>query len=116
VILLHFHGTDRSFRTGLASCAIMDKMPQPPIPFSECISMVAFLFLFAPVVVLIAVWIMQRFQPRRELDPAALQERVVRERVVDDDRIEPRFGAVNDNAEYAPDPGTWMDQHSISTG
>ena len=46
--------------------------------------MVAFLFLFAPAVVLVAVWIMQRFQPRRDLDPAAL-----RERVVDGGRIEP---------------------------
>ena len=85
-------------------------MRQLPIPFSECFAMVAFLFLFAPAVVLVAVWIMQRFQPRRDLDPAAL-----RERVVEDGRIEPSFGAVNDNAGYEPDPGILMDQHSIST-
>jgi hypothetical protein len=78
--------------------------------------MVAFLFLFAPTVVLIAVLIMQRFQPGRDEDPATLHERVVRERVADDDRIEPRFGAVNDNAEYDPDSATWTDQRSISTG
>jgi hypothetical protein len=73
--------------------------------------MVAFLFLFAPVVVLIAVLIMQRFQPKRDEYPATPMERVV-----EGGRIEPRFGAVNDNAEYEADPGTWMDQHSISTG
>ncbi len=73
--------------------------------------MVAFLFLFAPAVVLVAVWIMQRFQPRRDLDPAAL-----RERVVDGGRIEPQFNAVNDNAEHEPEPEILMDQHSISTG
>jgi hypothetical protein len=88
----------------------MDKMRQP-IPFSECFAMVAFLFLFAPAVVLVAVWIMQRFQPRRDLDPAAL-----RERVAEGGRIEPRFSAVNDNAEYGQDPRILMDQHSISTG
>jgi hypothetical protein len=38
------------------------------------------------------------------------------QRDVDDDRIEPRFGAVNDNAEYESHPEIWMDQHSISTG
>jgi hypothetical protein len=73
--------------------------------------MVAFLFLFAPVVVLIAVLIMQRFQPRRGRDPLPSMQRDA-----DDDRIEPRFGAVNDNAEYEQHPGTWTDQHSISTG
>jgi hypothetical protein len=73
--------------------------------------MVAFLFLFAPTVVLIAVFIMQRFQPRRD-EYAAMSM----ERVVEDGRIEPRFGAVNDNAGYEPEPGRWMDQHSISTG
>jgi hypothetical protein len=73
--------------------------------------MVAFLFLFAPAVVLVAVWIMQRFQPRRDLDPATL-----RERVVDGGRIEPRFSAVNDNAEHEPEPEILTDQHSISTG
>ena len=73
--------------------------------------MVAFLFLFAPAVVLVAVWIMQRFQPGRDLDPATL-----RERVVEGGRIEPRFSAVNDNAEDDPEPEILMDQHSISTG
>jgi hypothetical protein len=72
--------------------------------------MVAFLFLFAPVVVLIAVWIMQRFQPRRDREPAPPIKRVVA-----GDRIEPRFGAVNDN-DYEPDARTWRDQHSISAG
>jgi hypothetical protein len=88
----------------------MNKMRQP-IRFSECIVMVAFLFLFAPAVVLVAVWIMQRFQPGRGLDPAALPARVV-----EDGRIEPSFSAVNDNAGYEPDPEILMDQHSISTG
>jgi hypothetical protein len=73
-------------------------------------SMVAFLFLFAPAVVLVAVWIMQRFQRRHDLDPAAL-----RERVVEGSRIEPRLSAVND-AEYEPQPEILMDRHSISTG
>ena len=73
--------------------------------------MVAFLFLFAPTVVLIAVLIMQRFQSRRDEDPATLIERLV-----EDGRIEPRFGAVNDNAGYEPDSGTWLDQNSTSTG
>lgn len=82
-----------------------------PISFAEYMFMVAFLFLFAPAVVLVAVWIMQRFQPRRDLDPAAL-----RERVAEGGRIEPRFSAVNDNAEYEQDPRILMDQHSISTG
>jgi hypothetical protein len=88
----------------------MNKMRQP-IPFAEYMSMVAFLFLFAPAVVLVAVWIMQRFQPRRDFDPAAL-----RERVAEGGRIEPRFSAVNDNAEYEQDPRILMNQHSISTG
>jgi hypothetical protein len=78
----------------------MDKMRQP-ISFAEYMFMVAFLFLFAPAVVLVAVWIMQRFQPRRDLDPAAL-----RERVAEGGRIEPRFSAVNDNAEYETMPST----------
>ncbi len=69
--------------------------------------MVAFLFLFAPAVVLVAVWIMQRFQPRRDLDAAVLRARV------EGGRIEPNFGAVNDNAENAQYE---TDQHSISTG
>jgi hypothetical protein len=89
----------------------MDKMRQLPIPFSECFAMVAFLFLFAPAIVLVAVWIMQRFQPRGDVDPAGL-----RGRVVEDRRIEPRFSAVNDNAEYEQDPRILMNQHSISTG
>jgi hypothetical protein len=81
--------------------------------------MVAFLFLFAPVVVLIAVLIMQRFQPRRDRDQLTSIDQdplTSMQRDVDDDRIEPRFGAVNDNAEYEQHSGTWMDQHSISTG
>jgi hypothetical protein len=81
--------------------------------------MVAFLFLFAPTVVLIAVLIMQRFQPRRDRDSLTSMDQdplTSMQRDVDDDRIEPRFGAVNDNAEYEPHPGTWTDQHSISTG
>jgi hypothetical protein len=81
---------------------MMDKMRQSPIPFSECIAMVAFLFLFAPTVVLIAVLIMQRFQPRPDRNPATLMERVV-----EDDRVEPRFSALNDNADYEPDPGPY---------
>jgi hypothetical protein len=88
----------------------MNKMRQP-IPFAEYMSMVAFLFLFAPAVVLVAVWIMQRFQPRRDLDPAAC-----RERIAEGGRVEPRFSAVNDNAEYERDPRILMDPHSISTG
>ncbi len=73
--------------------------------------MVAFLFLLAPTVVLSAVLIIQRFQPRRDRDPGTL-----RERVVEDGRIEPRFRVVDDNAGYRPDPEVLMDQHSISTG
>ena len=73
--------------------------------------MVAFLFLFAPMVVLIAVLIMQRFQSGRDENPATLIERLV-----EDSRIEPRFGAVNDNAGYEPDSGAWLDQNSISSG
>jgi hypothetical protein len=90
---------------------MMDKIRQPPIPFSECVAMVAFLFLFAPTVVLIAVLIIQRFQPGPDRDPGTLIERVV-----EDGRLEPRFSAINDDAEYEPDSGIWMDQHSISTG
>lgn len=73
--------------------------------------MVAFLFLFAPTVVLIAVWIIQRFQPGRDRDPETL-----RERVVEGGRIEPRFGAIDDHVEHEADPGILIDQHSISTG
>jgi len=73
--------------------------------------MVAFLFLFAPAVVLIAVLIMQRFQPRRDRNPETLIERIV-----EGGRIEPRFGAFNDNAGYEADSGMSMDQRSISTG
>jgi hypothetical protein len=84
---------------------------EPPFPFSEYVAMVGFLFLFAPTVVLIAVLIMQRFQPRRDRDPGILMEYAI-----EDDRMEPRFSAVNDNAEYEPDPGIMRDQHSIVTG
>lgn len=73
--------------------------------------MVAFLFLFAPTVVLIAVLIMQRFQPKRDRDPGILMEYAI-----EDDRMEPGFGAVTDNAEHEPDPGILLDRHSISTG
>jgi hypothetical protein len=91
---------------------MMDKMArQPSIPFAEYMSMVAFMFLFAPAVVLVAVWIMQWFQPRRDLDPAALHARVV-----EGGRIEPRFSAVNDNAEHELEPRILTDQHSISAG
>lgn len=90
---------------------MMDRMRHPPIPFPECISMVAFLFLLAPTIVLIAVLIMQRFQPRRDLDPETL-----RQRVVEGGRIEPRFRAVNDSDGHQPDPEMLMDRHSIPTG
>jgi hypothetical protein len=60
----------------------------------ECISMVAFLFLLAPTVVLIAVLIIQRFQPKLDRNTGSLIKPVTK-----DGRIEPRFGAVNDNAE-----------------
>lgn len=50
--------------------------------------MVAFLFLFAPTVVLIAVLILQRFQPGPDGDPGILIERVAER-----GRVEPRFGA-----------------------
>jgi hypothetical protein len=86
-------------------------MRQPPFPFSEYVAMVAFLFLFAPTVVLIAVLIIQRFQPRRDRVSGILMEYAI-----EDDRMEPRFSAVNDNAEHEPDPGILQDQHSILTG
>jgi hypothetical protein len=86
-------------------------MRQPPFPFSEYVAMVAFLFLFAPTVVPIAVLIIQRFQPRRDRDPGILMEFAI-----EDDRMEPQFSAVNDNAAYEPDPGILRDQHSILTG
>ncbi len=73
--------------------------------------MVAFLFLFAPAVVLIAVLIIQRFQPRRDRDTGILIERVA-----ENGRLEPRFSAFNDNAGHEPDSGMLMDQHSTSTG
>jgi len=73
--------------------------------------MVAFLFLFAPMVVLIAVLIMQRFQPRRDRDPDILMEHLV-----EDGRVEPGFSALNDNAEYEAAPGNLLDQHAILTG
>jgi hypothetical protein len=58
-------------------------------------SMVAFLFLFAPAVVLIAVWIIQWFQPKRDRVPEPLIEHVV----VAGGRVEPRFSAANEIAE-----------------
>jgi hypothetical protein len=73
--------------------------------------MVAFLFLSAPMVVLIAVLIMQRFQPSPDRDPGI----ILMARVAEGGRVEPRFSAVNDNGEHE-DPGTLMDQHSILTG
>ncbi len=73
--------------------------------------MVAFLFLLAPTVVLIAVLIIQRFQPSRDRNPETLIERIV-----EGGRIEPRFRAVNDSAGHQPDPEILMDQHSIPTG
>jgi hypothetical protein len=87
------------------------KMSLLPIPFSEFIAMVAFLFLFAPMVVLIAVLIMQRFQPRRDRDPDILMEHIG-----EDGRLEPRFSALNDNAEYEADSGNLPDQHAVLTG
>src|ERR1700721_670293 len=95
----------------LAWCGIMDRGRQPPIPFPECTAMVAFLFLFAPAVVWIAVLIMQRFETRRDRDRGILMARVAGGR-----RLAPRFSAVNDNAEPQRDPGMLMDRHSISTG
>jgi hypothetical protein len=57
-------------------------------------SMVAFLFLFAPAVVLIAVWIIQWFQPKRDRVPEPLIEPVVA-----GGRVEPKFSAANEIAE-----------------
>lgn len=56
--------------------------------------MVAFLFLLAPTVVLIAVLIIQRFQPKPDRNTGSLMKPVTK-----NGRIEPRFGAVNDNTE-----------------
>ena len=56
--------------------------------------MVAFLFLFAPAVVLIAVWIIQWFQPKRDRVPEPLIEPVVA-----GGRVEPKFSAANEIAE-----------------
>jgi hypothetical protein len=53
--------------------------------------MVTFLLLFAPAVVLIAVWIIQWFQPKRDKVPATLIENVVA-----GGRVEPRFTAPDD--------------------
>jgi hypothetical protein len=78
--------------------------------------MVAFMFLFAPAVVLIAVWIMQRFQRRRERVPRLEREFAIpRRRVAKSGRIEPSFSAVNDNDGYQPDPDMVMDRRSIPT-
>jgi hypothetical protein len=90
---------------------MMGTMRHSPIPFSECVAMVAFLFLFAPAVVLIAVLIMQRFQPSRDQNPETLIERIVK-----GSRVEPRFSAFNDETEHEPDSGMSMDRHPTSTG
>jgi hypothetical protein len=60
--------------------------------------MVAFLFLFAPIVVLIAVLLMQLFQARR--DPAKLE-------VTRPGRVEPQFASapVPETAASTTDPG-----------
>jgi hypothetical protein len=58
--------------------------------------MVTFLFLFAPVVVLIAIWIVQRFHPKRD----RLQETLI-EHVVGSSRIEPRFSTTNEIADLS---------------
>ena len=65
--------------------------------------MVAFLFLFAPTVVLIAVWIIQRFQPKPSSE-------ALTKRVRSDDRIEPKF--VNDNNLQEPDSKKLMDDRT----
>jgi hypothetical protein len=67
--------------------------------------MVAFLFLFAPTVVLIAVLIIQRFQPKPSSE-------ALTKRVRPDDRIEPRFSAVNDNNLQEPDSKILMDDRT----
>jgi hypothetical protein len=67
--------------------------------------MVAFLFLFAPTVVLIAVWIIQRFQPKPSSE-------ALTKRVRSDDRIEPRFSAVNDNNLQETDSKKLMDDRT----
>ena len=71
--------------------------------------MVTFLFLFAPTVVLIAVLIIQRFQPKRDSENLT-------EHVIADGRVEPRFGAVNDNTAREPDPAILMDPQVTMTG
>jgi hypothetical protein len=59
--------------------------------------MVAFLFLFAPVLVLIAVWTIQWFQPARDRVPESLKEHRFER-----GRIEPRFSTANNIAERGP--------------
>lgn len=58
--------------------------------FAGCMSMVAFLFLLAPVVVLIAVWIIQWFQPEQDRVP----EPLIKHAVVAGGRVEPRFSEI----------------------
>jgi preprotein translocase subunit YajC len=57
-------------------------------------SMVTSLLLLAPTVVLLAVWIMQRFQPKRDRDPEPLIEHIDV-----GDRAEPRFADSGEIAE-----------------
>jgi len=67
--------------------------------------MVAFLLLFAPTIVLIAVLIIQRFQPKPSSE-------ALTKRVRANDRIEPRFSAVNDNNLQEPDSKILMDDRT----
>jgi hypothetical protein len=60
----------------------------------ECMSMVTSLLLLAPTVVLLAVWIMQWFQPKRDRDPEPLIEHIDV-----GDRAEPRFADTGEIAE-----------------
>jgi hypothetical protein len=57
-------------------------------------SMVTSLLLLAPTVVLLAVWIMQWFQPKRDRDPEPLIEHIDV-----GDRAEPRFADSGEIAE-----------------
>jgi hypothetical protein len=61
---------------------------------TECMSMVTSLLLLAPTVVLLAVWIMQWFQPKRDRDPDPLIEPIDV-----GDRAEPRFADTGEIAE-----------------
>ncbi len=47
--------------------------------------------------------------------PDAARSRLA-ERAVEDDRLEPGFSAINDNAEYEAASGSLLDQHAILTG